>query len=57
VTTVRTVYTNALGDYVVGNLKPGTYNVTATKAGLTFPQVYNQPLGPSAPGLNFQATN
>ena len=55
--TVRTVYTNALGDYVVGNLKPGTYNVTATKAGLTFPQVYNQPLGPSAPGLNFQATN
>ena len=55
--TVRTVYTNALGDYVVGNLKPGTYNVTATKTGLTFPQVYNQPLGPSAPGLNFQATN
>jgi hypothetical protein len=55
--TVRTVYTNALGDYVVGNLKPGTYNITATKTGLTFPQVYNQPLGPSAPGLNFQATN
>ena len=55
--TVRTVYTNALGDYSVGNLKPGTYNITATKAGLTFPQVYNQPLGPSAPGLNFQATN
>ncbi len=55
--TVRTVYTNALGDYVVGNLKPGTYNVTATKTGLTFAQVYNQPLGPSAPGLNFQATN
>ena len=52
-TTVRTVYTNALGDYTVGNLKPGTYNVTATKTGLTFAQVYNQLVGPSAPGLNF----
>ena len=55
--TVRTVYTNALGDYVVGKLKPGTYNVTATKAGLTFTGVYNQPVGPSASGLNFQSTN
>ena len=54
-TTIRTVYTNALGDYTVGNLKPGTYNVTATKTGLTFAQVYNQLVGPSAPGLNFQS--
>ena len=53
--TVRTVYTNALGDYTVGNLKPATYNVTATKVGLTFAQVYNQPVGPSASGLNFQS--
>ncbi len=54
-TTIRTVYTNALGNYTVGNLKPGTYNVTATKTGLTFAQVYNQLVGPSAPGLNFQS--
>ncbi len=53
--TVRTVYSNSLGNYTVGNLKPGTYNVTATKTGLTFPQVYNQLVGPSASGLNFQS--
>ena len=55
-TTIRTVTTNSLGNYTVANLKPGTYNVTATKTGLTFPQVYNQLVGPSAPGLNFQST-
>ena len=53
--TVRTVYTNALGNYAVGRLKPGTYNVTVTKTGLTFAQVYNQLVGPSASGLNFQS--
>ncbi len=54
-TTVRTVYTNALGNYVVTGLKPATYNVTVTKAGLTFAQVYNPAVGPSASGLNFQS--
>ena len=54
--TVRTVFTNSLGNYTVSNLKPGTYNVTVTKTGLTFPQVYNQLVGPSASGLNFQST-
>ncbi len=52
--TVRIVYTNSLGNYTVGTLKPGTYNVTVTKAGLTFPgQFYNPVVGPSASGLNF----
>ena len=54
-TTVRTVYTNALGNYVVTGLKPATYNVTVTKAGLTFAQVYNPAVGPNASGLNFQS--
>jgi len=54
-TTVRTVYTNSLGNYTVTNLKPGTYNVTVVKAGLTFAQVYNPVVGPSAAGLNFQS--
>ncbi len=54
-TTIRTLTTNALGNYTASNLKPGTYNVTATKTGLTFAQVYNQLVGPSAPGLNFQS--
>ncbi len=56
-TTVRTVYTNALGDYTVTGLKPGTYNITVTKAGLTFTGFYNQLVGPSASGLNFVSTN
>ena len=54
-TTLRTLTTDALGNYTATNLKPGTYNVTATKTGLTFAQVYNQLVGPSAPGLNFQS--
>jgi hypothetical protein len=54
-TTVRTVYTNSLGIYTVTGLKPATYNVTVTKAGLTFAQVYNQAVGPNASGLNFQS--
>ena len=29
--TVRTVYTDVNGNYTVGNLKPGTYTVTAKK--------------------------
>jgi hypothetical protein len=53
--TVRIVYTNALGNYVVTGLKPATYNVTVTKAGLTFAQSYNPAVGPSASGLNFQS--
>ncbi|MEO8197109.1 MAG: PKD domain-containing protein, partial [Thermoanaerobaculia bacterium] len=53
--TVRTVFTNSLGNYTVANLKPGTYTITATRTGLTFPQVYNQLVGPSASGLNFQS--
>ncbi len=53
--TIRILTTDALGNYTATNLKPGTYNVTATKAGLTFAQVYNQPVGPSVSGLNFQS--
>ncbi|MBP9823819.1 MAG: carboxypeptidase regulatory-like domain-containing protein [Thermoanaerobaculia bacterium] len=55
-TTVRTVFTNSLGNYTVTNLKPGTYNVTVVKTGLTFPgQFYNWTVGPSGSGLNFQS--
>jgi len=39
----------------VGNLKPGTYTLTAKKFGLTFAQVYNVPVGPSSGGYNFQS--
>jgi hypothetical protein len=53
--TVRTVYTDINGNYTVGNLKPGTYTVTAKKTGLTFAQSYTPTVGPSAAGLNFQS--
>ena len=52
-TLVRTVYTDAAGNYVVNNLRPGTYNLTAKKTGLTFPQSYDVPVGPSSGGWNF----
>ena len=53
--TIRTVYSDVNGNYSVGNLKPGTYNLTAKKAGLTFAQVYNVLVGPSSGGYNFQS--
>jgi len=53
--TVRTVYTDVAGNYTVGNLKPGTYTLTAKKTGLTFAQVYTVTVGPSSGGYNFQS--
>ncbi len=53
--TVRTVYSDVAGNFSVGNLKPGTYTLTAKKFGLTFAQVYNVTVGPSSGGYNFQS--
>ncbi len=35
--TIKTVYTNALGVFGVGSLKPDTYWIVVSKRGYTFP--------------------
>ncbi len=55
--TVRTVYTDASGNYTVGNLKPGTYSLTAKKTGLIFPVTPTSvTVGPNGTA-NFQSSN
>jgi PKD repeat protein len=41
----KTVYTNIAGNYTLANLKPGTYTVTVTKNGYTFPAGVNVSVG------------
>jgi hypothetical protein len=59
--TVQSTVSGAAGEYQVPNLKPGSYEIVATKAGLSFSQVFTHTLGageqfradfvPADPGL------
>jgi hypothetical protein len=46
----KTVYTGALGTFTAGSLKPGTYTLTVSKSGYTFPASAPITVGPSSPG-------
>lgn len=53
----RTVFTDAEGNYVIDNVLPGTYNLTASLAGYAFdPAVRQVSVPPSSSGLGFLAT-
>ncbi len=52
---VKTVYTLANGTFAAGFLKPGTYTLTITKVGYTFPAVAPITVGPSSAGNNVSA--
>ena len=57
-TTVRTVYTASNGTFSVGSLKPGTYTLTVTKSGYTFPvPAATITIGPSSSGNSMNATS
>lgn len=45
--TTRQAYTATNGSYSIGLLKPGSYTLTVTKAGYTFPPASSFTLGPS----------
>lgn len=53
----RTVSTNSLGVFSVGNLKPATYTVTVTKSGYTFGAPASIQVGPSSAGNVINAVN
>lgn len=52
---VKTVFTAANGTYSVSGLKPGTYTLTVTKVGYTFPAPLSVTVGPSQSGKNVTA--
>jgi len=54
--TVRQAYTSASGSYAIGLLKPGSYTLTVTKAGYTFPAASGFTLGPS-PSITVKAVS
>ena len=56
--TIRTAYTSGTGAYTIGRLQPGTYSVTVTKLGYTFPAVPTSPVtvGLSSAGNDVQGT-
>ena len=48
--TVRTAYTSGTGTYSVGRLQPGTYTVTVTKMGYSFPDGDPDPIATATVG-------
>ena len=52
----RTVYTASNGTFSVGNLKPGTYDLTLSKSGFTFGAPTSITVGPSSAGNVITAT-
>ena len=52
---VKSVTTGTLGTYTLGSLKPGTYTVSFTRAGFTFPVLGPYTIGPSVNTANVKA--
>jgi hypothetical protein len=56
-TLVKSVFTNASGNYTAGSLKPGTYTIVASRTGVTFGNpAPTAAIGPSATGVNVSST-
>jgi carboxypeptidase family protein len=55
-TAVKTVYTAANGTYSAGSLRPGSYTLTVTKSGYTFPVTGPVAIGPNATGIDITAS-
>lgn len=47
-TVVKTRYTNGLGAFTAGSLRPGTYSIVETKSGYSFPAAPTVPIGPDS---------
>ncbi len=54
--TTRQAYTTTNGSYSIGLLKPGSYTMTVTRSGFTFPVLPGFTLGPSQ-AINVRATS